>query len=64
MLTSFWDFYVTMQDIRRLSEANSWEMLNDERNFLHRNHSKRGISLFASVKVSLKYMQRNYVQVG
>ncbi|EYB91470.1 hypothetical protein Y032_0205g1912 [Ancylostoma ceylanicum] len=48
VLTSFWDFYVTMRDILDLGESDSWDQmisqLMDNSTWTH-NYSKRGQSL-------------------
>ncbi|KAK6025167.1 hypothetical protein OSTOST_08943, partial [Ostertagia ostertagi] len=50
VLTSFWDFYATMQDIRALSQSNEWEQLNGVTDFSTRNVSMKGLSLLRPIK--------------
>ncbi|KAK6042540.1 hypothetical protein COOONC_19955 [Cooperia oncophora] len=49
VLTSFWDFYATMQDIRQLGQSNKWEHLYGNRTGSRANVFKKGLSLLRPI---------------
>ncbi|KAK6758751.1 hypothetical protein RB195_016149 [Necator americanus] len=54
VLTSFWDFYVTMRDILHLDESDKWEQLSAQltNDIWNHNYSTRGQSLLRPIKVT------------
>ncbi|XGW05133.1 hypothetical protein V3C99_015926 [Haemonchus contortus] len=50
VLTSFWDFYATMQDILQLGKSNEWEHLNEHTSNPIGNISSRGSSLLRPIR--------------
>nr|CDJ80911.1 Protein of unknown function DUF229 domain containing protein [Haemonchus contortus] len=50
VLTSFWDFYATMQDILQLDESNAWKHLNDHTSNSTSKISSRGSSLLRPIR--------------
>ena len=51
MLTSFWDFHATLEDILHFSKTGNWHKLEEDSLGKTKNYSKRGISLLRPVPV-------------
>ncbi|KAK5980900.1 hypothetical protein GCK32_015342, partial [Trichostrongylus colubriformis] len=51
VLTSFWDFYATMQDIRQLSSSNKWKLFDSDAVATYSNSDfTKGLSLLRPIK--------------